>query len=156
MSTEPEIVTRPAVTLAVRRETITLSGIRDFFDLVYGTVAQVAGSQDAGPAGPALALYYRFDPAADVVDVAAGFPTTRPIVEQDGVVALQLPDTRVARFEHVGDYDGLGDTHARVVGWIAEQGRAPGVPFVETYLTEPSPGADPADMRTLVEYPIGD
>jgi effector-binding domain-containing protein len=154
MSTEPEIVTRPAVTLAARRASMPLAGIRDFFDSVYSTVARVATAQDAGIAGPALAVYYRFDPAADVVDVAAGFPTARPVTEQDGVVALELPVTRVARFEHVGSYDALGDAHGRVVGWITDQGHAPDVPFVETYLTEPSPEADPATMRTLIEYPV--
>jgi effector-binding domain-containing protein len=151
---EPETVQRDAMTLAVRRVTITVAGIKDFFDAVYSDVARVVAAQGATPTGPPLACYYRYDPAADVVDVAAGFPVDRAVTEQDGVGPLVLDAGRVARIEHVGGYDGLGATHGRLLAWASENGLHTGVPFCETYLTEPTPDADPADMRTRVEYPV--
>ena len=154
MTGTPEAVTRDAMMLAVKRQTITMEEIRGFFDGVYSAVARVLAQQDAGPVGPAVAVYYRFDPAADVVDVAAGFPAARPITAQDDVVPLELPETRVARYEHHGSYDELGEAHARLIAWITEQGWSPGVPFVETYVTQPAANVDPADMVTRVEYPL--
>ena len=60
----------------------------------------------------------------------------------------------MARLEHVGSYDGLGDAHGRLHAWMAEQSLRPGVPFTETYVTEPTPDADPGSMRTVLEYPV--
>ena len=151
---EPVTVQRDAMTLAVRRATVTTAGMREFYDSVYSDVARTAAAQGVGITGPAMGCYFRFDPAADVVDVAAGFPTDRAVTEQDGVVPLVLEAGRVARLEHVGSYDDLGATHGRLLAWASENGLHTGVPFCETYVTQPSPEADPATMRTLVEYPV--
>ena len=64
------------------------------------------------------------------------------------LTASELPAGTIARTTYVGGYDGLGAAWGAFLGEIGASGRAPDVPFWEVYVTEPSPDADPATMRT--------
>jgi effector-binding domain-containing protein len=85
-----------------------------------------------------------------------GFTTAVPVTEAAGVeeasggevVASSLPGGDVARLSHLGSYDRLSESWGRLGTWIGEQGRRPGPRFWEVYVTEPTPEADPASMRT--------
>lgn len=150
----------PAVPTAVVRVTgVPMSGLAEVFDSVFGTVFPRAFAAGLAPAGPPVALYTAAIEGPDsVVDLEIGFPLGAPLsdqvgaepVEVDGrrVVASELPAGEVAVVSHVGPYDDLGGAWAALMGEIAGAGRAPGVPFWESYVTEPSPDSDPASLRT--------
>ena len=61
----------------------------------------------------------------------------------------------MARALHVGPYEQLGDTHTAVLGWMSEQGHAPGGPIWEVYLTDPNQVEDPADYQNGDFLPAG-
>ena len=71
-------------------------------------------------------------------------------IEVDGlrVVASKLPAANVAVTSYVGPYDGMGQAWGDFMGQISAMGFAPGNPFWETYVTEPTPDTDPATLRT--------
>ncbi len=77
------------------------------------------------------------------VGVAAPFPAAGP------VRYAELPAGRVATATHWGDYGRLGETHAAVIAWCREQGRALAGPRWEVY-GHWSPGD--AQPRTDVCY----
>lgn len=150
----------PAVpTVVVRADEVPMATIAGLFDAVFGKAFPAAFAQGLKPAGPAFALYTRLTDGADpVADVEIGFPLDGPLIEQlddepvevDGmrVVASVLPAADVAVTTHLGAFDGLGAAWGEFLGEIGAMGWAPGTPFWETYVTEPSPDMDPADLRT--------
>lgn len=91
-------------------------------------------------------------------DLEIGFPLDGPLFEQldddpievDGLrlVASTLPAANVAVTSYVGPYDGMGEAWGEFLGSISAKGFAPGTPFWETYVTEPTPDTDPATLRT--------
>ncbi|MCW4386594.1 GyrI-like domain-containing protein [Salinibacterium sp. SYSU T00001] len=149
-----EIIALNPMTVAVRRETIQMANIRDYFDDVYGAVMAVLSEQGVAPAGPALAVYH--GQPGETVDVAAGFPTNTPIETVGSIAALELPGGLAAQYTHRGSYDGLAEAYQRFVGWIYEQGHTPGQLFWEVYVTEPTPDADPDDMVTHIVWPLAE
>ena len=150
----------PAVpTAVVRADHVAMSTIAGLFDTVFGTAFPAAFARGLKPAGAAFALYTSLTDGADpVADVEIGFPLDGPLIEQlddepveaDGlrVVASVLPAGEVAVTSHLGGYDGLGRAWGDFLAEIGAMGWAPGTPFWETYVTEPSPDMDSADLRT--------
>ncbi|MET1034537.1 MAG: GyrI-like domain-containing protein [Arthrobacter sp.] len=76
--------------------------------------------------------------------------------DSGGVTAVTLPGGRAARILHTGSYDGLADTHRRLLRWLGDQGAAPGPVMWESYLTEPLPGGDQDGTKTLVTWPLAE
>lgn len=150
----------PAVPTAVVRATdVPMSTIAGFFDSAFGKAFPALFAAGVTPAGPAFALYTRtVEEPEFTADIEIGFPLDGPLLEQiddepvevDGlhVVASVLPAGDVAATSHLGAYDGLGQAWGEFMGAIGAMGRAPGTPFWESYVTEPSPDMDPATLRT--------
>ena len=150
----------PAVpTAVVRVAGVPMSELTGVFDSVFGTVLPRAFEAGLAPAGPPIALYTAAVEGPDsVVDLEIGFPLRAPLAEQVGtdpievdgrrIVASELPAGEIAVISHVGSYDDLGRAWGDFMGEIAGMGRAPGLPFWESYVTEPSPDMDPATLRT--------
>ena len=123
----------PAVpTAVVRADHVAMSTIAGLFDTVFGTAFPAAFARGLKPAGAAFALYTSLTDGAD------------PVAD----VEIVLPAGDVAVTSHLGGYDGLGRAWGDFLAEIGAMGWAPGTPFWETYVTEPSPDMDPADLRT--------
>jgi effector-binding domain-containing protein len=150
--TEPELVPLEPTTVALVRETVRMDALRDFYDRAYGRVMQVIQQQDLAPAGPALGVY--FSMPTDTVDVGAGFPTSDEVTPVDGVSALVLPGGRAVRIEHHGSYDSLPATYEQLVTWVQEGRHPMGDLLWESYVTEPTPEADPESMVTVITWPL--
>lgn len=142
----PEIRTQPARPTAVVRCSVPREEIAAFYDSAYGRVLHALGRQDVQPAGAAFGYYV--SPPAERFELEAGFPTAHPITDDGDVVASELPGGEVARGVHAGGYDTLGDSWGALMTWATEQGRSLRGPMWEVYVTEPTPQADPATMRT--------
>ena len=154
------VLRAPAVpTAVVRADHVRMATIAGLFDAVFGTAFPAAFARGLKPAGAAFALYTSLTEGADpVADVEIGFPLDGPLIEQlddepvevDGlrVVASVLPAGDVAVTTHLGGYDELGRAWGEFLAEIGAMGRAPATPFWETYVTDPSPDMDPADLRT--------
>jgi effector-binding domain-containing protein len=150
----------PAVPTAVVRATgVPMATIAGFFDSAFGKAFPALFAAGVTPAGPAFARYTNTTQEPEfTADIEIGFPLARPLAdlhegepaEVDGmqVVGSELPAGDVAVTSHVGAYDGLGEAWGGLMGAIGAMGRAPGEPFWESYVTEPSPDMDPATLRT--------
>ena len=148
----PEIIEVPEVMTAVIKGTVAMSDLADFFDRSFNVLGEVLAKQGVTPTGAAYALYRGIPD--DTVTLEVGFPTDRAIEPDGSAEAGSLPGGRVARVVYAGSFDGLGEAWQRLGSWIGDQGLTPADDFWEVYLTEPSPGMNPADLRTELNWPV--
>lgn len=148
-----EVIEAPSVpSVVVRAADVPMSGIRELFDSAFTALFPALAERGIQPAGPPYSLYHRMP--SDTIDLEIGIPVASPldgeVVTPSGVVLVpsSLPAGRVARTTHLGSYEGLADAWSAFMGALAERGEAPGLPFWEVYVTEPTPDGDPAALRT--------
>jgi effector-binding domain-containing protein len=102
-------------------------------------------------AGPPFARYLEFAPR---IRAEIGFPVLRPAPDFGRVRPGRLPGGRIAWVLHVGPYDGLHETYARLMRWLAGQGLHPSGPAWEVYWSDPETEPDPATRRTELFAPV--
>lgn len=155
---EPEFAHLPEhLTIVVRTENVTMASLREHFDAGFTVLAEVLADHGIVPIGAAFAYYDR-DPSTPFT-LEIGFPIGW---DQEGIelptdaraTVSRLPGGRVARLSHIGGYDGLGTAWARLGAWIARQELHAVGEFWEVYVTEPSPEANPAQLRTDLFMPV--
>lgn len=151
---EPTEVILEPLTVALLRETVSMDSLRDFYDRAFGSVIGVLQRQGLPPTGPALGVYFSIP--GETVDLGAGFSTSGEVSPQDGVAAARLPGGRAVQLTHRGAYDRLPDSYGRLQAWVRDGGHAMGDLMWETYVTAPSPEADPETMLTLITWPFAD
>lgn len=152
-STEPQLVALEPATVAALRETVPMPELPGFFERAFHATMAAAQGQGIAVVGPPVGVY--FGMPEDTVDVAAGFPTARPVAAADGVVALTLPGGRAVQVLHMGTYDAMEQTYGRVMAWMGERGLSPTDVMWEVYLTEPTPD-DPESWQTLIVLPLAE
>ncbi|WP_166968636.1 GyrI-like domain-containing protein [Brevibacterium atlanticum] len=151
--TELTIIEVPAVpTAVVEGRDVALADLPALFDETFSGLFPALSEAGLEPAGPAFALYTK--QPSETVDLQVGIPTSagltnaQPIPGGHIVIPSELPAGSMAVSSHLGGYDGIGEAWAQLLGDAVEAGHHPGLPFIELYVTEPSPEADPASMRT--------
>lgn len=151
--TELTVIEVPAIPAAVvEAREVHMSDLPELFDATFSGLFPVLSEACLEPAGPAFALYTR--QPSETVDLQVGIPTSagltnaQPIAGGHIVIPAELPGGSMAVRSHLGGYDGLGESWAQLLKDAVAAGHRPGLPFIELYVTEPSPEADPADMRT--------
>ena len=151
--TELTVIEVPATPAAVvEAREVHMSDLPELFDSTFSGLFPVLSDAGLEPAGPAFALYTR--QPSETVDLQVGIPTSagltnaQPIAGGHIVIPAELPGGSMAVRSHLGGYDGLGESWALLLKDAVAAGHRPGLPFIELYVTEPSPEADPADMRT--------
>ncbi len=105
--------------------------------------------------GPPFVRYV--DQSAAFFEIEAGVPLAQPATVPDDkpdIIAGALPGGDAAVTVHVGPYDRLGEAHAAVDRWIAENDYSmSGGPW-EVYLTDPAEVADPEEWKTQIFWPL--
>lgn len=149
--TDPRLATLEPATLAVVRETVPMNALGEFFGRAFSATMAAAQAQGVAVVGPPLGIY--FGMPSDVVEVAAGFPTARPVQPGGGVTVETLPGGRAVQVLHRGPYDTMRQTYDRLMAWMGQQGLRPADVMWESYLNEPSPDA-PQDTETLITWPV--
>lgn len=76
-STDPQLIILKPVTVAALRETVPMSEMPSFFERAFHATMAAAQEQGIDVVGPPVGVY--FGMPGDTVDVAAGFPTERPV-----------------------------------------------------------------------------
>lgn len=151
-ATGVEFVEAQAVpTVVVRATDYPLEQMPALFDSTFGALFPALAQRGIAPAGIPFSLHHRVPDAT--ADIEVGIPLAEPLgasitVGDVVLTASELPAGTIARTTYVGGYDGLGAAWGAFLGEVGASGRAPDVPFWEVYVTEPSPDADPATMRT--------
>ncbi|WP_111767856.1 GyrI-like domain-containing protein [Nakamurella deserti] len=144
----------PARTVAVHRRTIAMSGIRDFYDHAYGSVAGALARRGAGPAGPAIGWYHEMP--GETCTISAGFPVDGlpPGGLDDEVDVTERPGGPALVAVHRGSYDALGEAWQQLMGELGARGVAPRGDFWEEYLTDPSTASDASEIATRLVLPL--
>lgn len=144
------LVQEPDRLLAVLRRTVPAAQLGEFYDGAYRTVLAALAAEGLEPAGPALA-WIRFEGApGPEFDIAAGFPVEgrEPVPLAGEVEIAQVRGGPALVAEHHGDYAGLPAAWRVVEEQAVARGLVPRGEVLETYLTPPVPGGDPAQNRT--------
>ena len=132
-------------------ERVTMDVLRDLFDATYSAIGGAIARGELTPAGPALALY-RGDPRG-TFDIEIGFPVHTPWagpVVADGItiVASEWPPGPTVAVSHIGGYDTLEASWEQLAAVASSSASGEPVALGELYVTEPSPEAAPAPLRT--------
>lgn len=142
----------PFPTAVVEARNVATEDLPALFDATFSRLFPALAEAEQEVAGPAFALYTR--QPSDTVDLEIGLPLTsgltRSLPLREGAIAIpsQLPGGSMAALTHIGGYDGLGEAWAVLMKTAVDAGHHPDLPFFEVYVSEPSPGMDPADLRT--------
>jgi AraC family transcriptional regulator len=116
-------------------------------------VWHAAEAMGLAPDGPPYTRYLGdFTPD---LEYEAGVPLPAPAPARHGrAEPVELPGGTLAVTWHEGPYEGLGETYAALMRWIAEQGRTVVGPMWEVYWTDPGAEPDPRRWRTEVLVPV--
>ncbi len=120
------------------------------FDSTFAALFPALAARQITPVGPAVAVYHSIP--GDTLTFEVGIPVDGPLtgeVHTEGGVILcnsTLPAGPVARTSYFGGYGGLGEAWSRFITSLDDVRQA--MPYWEVYVTEPTPDADPATLRT--------
>jgi len=109
----------------------------------------------ARPAGPGLAIYYDDEYRESDVDVEAAVPLSKDIPEGDRVKVRELAAVKeMASTVHKGNYDTMGQSYGRLLGWIEANGYRIVGPNREIYIECAGPEYEPAEYVTELQFPV--
>lgn len=117
-----------------------------FFDR-YSTISDYLNKLGRTPSSPPFAIYGNID--ANAADVEAGFATTSDVEGEGQVIRSDLSGGQVATLIHVGAYEKLDASYAKLLCWMDEQGLKRDGPFMESYLNSPL-DTPTAELRTKI------
>jgi effector-binding domain-containing protein len=87
--------------------------------------------------GPALSVYYSYDPEA-VTFRAGFFVSAEDAKKASGDVKADFtPAGRVVNFTHSGPYSKLSESYGMLMGWLQHEGLTLGTPTWEVYVNDP-------------------
>jgi effector-binding domain-containing protein len=164
MSTELEIVDRPAQPYVAVRRTVTLQTFPEIADRLPGLFGWLA-ERGVAPAGPPFFRYLVIDMEREL-DVEAGVPVAAPVDGDGDVLAGELPAGRYATTTHVGHPDEL----IAVTGAFQDEAAAKGLTFdatetergtrwgcrLELLLTNPAEQPDLNKWETMLAFRLAD
>lgn len=149
---EIERITLSPRTVLGLREMVRPEGMSEFFGRAFGKAVAAAQELGVQVAGPPVAVY-RGDPEHGF-DVIAGFPVMGTPAPSPGIEVTELPAGQAVTAIHVGSYDSMTQTYAKITAWMQEQHLTPAEPMWEEYLTDPETTPDPAQWRTRIVFPV--
>jgi effector-binding domain-containing protein len=149
---EPEIHDLPPRETAVVAVDVPQAGLAEAIGRAIGEVESAMEEAGVTLAGPPFARYLAF---GERIQAEVGFPVRRTAPVVGRVLPSHLPGGRVASIVHLGPYDGLHATYARLTQWLEERGLRPMGPLWEVYWSDPSDEPDPATWRTEISAPVG-
>lgn len=115
----------------------------------FATVMGFMQERGIAPAGPALSVYYSYDP--DEVTFRAGFFVTPADARKaDGEVSAgKTPAVRVLSLTHVGPYSALRGTYDAMMAHLEAEGLKLGAPTWEVYVDDPDTTPE-SELRTEI------
>lgn len=144
-----ELQSQPAIGI---NATTTLDRIGETLGTIYPRISRYLEENSIVPAGPPFALYRSF--SSDGIEMEGGVPLTEPITGEADIVGSELPGGRTATAWHIGPYDTLRETYAKMRTWMTENGIEPDLPCWEVYWTDPREIKDSAQWKTQIFWRV--
>lgn len=148
---EIRVIETVAQDTAGLRAVIRFEDLGPYVGTVFDRVAELLVHAGVTPTGPPVA---RYRVLGSSLEVEAGFPVPSDTGEVPGLRRGRLPAARVVEVVHVGRYEALRETYARVEAWAGEHEVTLGDESWELYEAGPSSDPDPATWRTRVVHPV--
>ena len=148
----PTIVTVAEQHTAVIRLDIARSAMQAEMGPAIGELMRELAAQQLRPAGPLFSRHFAMHP--DRFSFEVGVPVAATVAPGRRMQASTLPAGRVARAVLEGDYAGLANGWAGLLGWVQAHGFATRPDFWEVYVTGPEASPDPAAWRTQLNKPL--
>lgn len=148
----------PEIPTVVARRTalpMTQEAMSAFYDSTYTALFPALQAAGITPTGPAFGLHTRMP--SHTVDIEAGIPVTAAATQlPEGLVNSVQPGGLVAATSYIGPYEGLGQAWSDFLEAVAAAGHTPKLPLWESYVTMPTPDADPSTIRTDLQVLLND
>ncbi len=114
----------------------------------YGAIAAYLEELGEAPADAPFTAYYNMD--MDDLDVAMGFPVSKPLPSRDNIKATVIPEGKQASCMYKGAYTQIGSAYEALSGWVAAQGLEPiGISY-EYYFNAPGEVPDDELLTKIV------
>jgi effector-binding domain-containing protein len=152
MGNDVQIARRDATLVVSKRLPVRLSEIGGVIGPAFGEVYGYLGARGIAGDGPPFVIYHGAPVADDPFDIAVCAPVGQTIDPPGGWQMQELPAGMFATLVHVGPYDTIGAAYETMAGWISAHGLVITGPPREVYLSGPE--TPPAEIRTLVEFPV--
>lgn len=95
-------------------------------------------------------LYFTWDMKNMRTDLAAAIPVASGTKAPEGTTIITIPESKAVMVDYYGAYEGLGEVHGLIEGYlIANQLEYVG-PAIEEYITDPEAESDPRKWNTKV------
>ncbi len=122
---------------------------------VIGQLMQTSQSQNIFPGGPLIGIYYNSPEVVKPEDLEweIGFPITPQATPMAPLEKKQWAFPQVVTASHVGSYEQIGETIAKIFEWMKENNLEQTGPLLERYLTMPTSETKPEDLKTEVWIP---
>ena len=123
---------------------------------VIGQLMQALQAQNIMPRGPMVGVYYNSPDQVQPQELKweIGFPVTEQASPLAPLVKKVWEYKTVVAAVHVGPYEQTGDTIAKVMDWMTQQGYFPAGPSLERYLDMDPSKVDPGKLRTEIWIPV--
>lgn len=149
----PEIVLSQERRTAVVPLKVAPEEMQEAFAGAMEELMQTLARQGVSPAGPVVARYFEVTP--ERFDFELGVPVEEEVEPEGRVRASSIPEAKVARTVHRGDYDGLSGAWEALGAWMEDRDLPHEMGGWETYLAGPDASDDPSEWRTELCWPIG-
>lgn len=138
----------PAQLALVVHTRVTLATIPERMGAAFDALMRHAQATGAQFVGPPSALYPEMPAEEFPVDVC--MPVAPGAVAGDEVAVEELPAVEAATLLYQGPYGGMEPSWRHLLAWVEAQGRRPGGPMREIYLSDPDQVAEDELLTELV------
>jgi effector-binding domain-containing protein len=151
---EIEVVDVPSRLVLATSKTVITSGIEVFLQQSFGALTQVAKSNKLQIVGFPIAIY-EGDETSVEWGVTAVLPVSSvPLKLPEGIVKMELPQTKAVCVIHSGAYNTVGDTYYKLIDQIMVNGMEITGDSWEEYITNPELYKDSMQLQTKICFPI--
>ena len=151
MAYEIKLISLQDQPVLVVRETLPVEKLPEFFGRAYGSIMAYLSQLGEQPTGMPFGAYYNLDMSA--LDVAAGFPVSKKLPEQEEIQSQIIPGSDFISTIHAGAYDSVSPAYDALTQWAKANNRETTGVAYEYYLNDPS--SDPSIIpETEIRLPL--
>jgi len=154
ISGEIEIIDVPARSVIAFSGKATAIGMEDFFKESFGALMAAVQSNGLKMNGFPFAIY-EGDETTVEWGVTSAFPVNRiPSKLPEGVVRMDLPQTKAVTLLHSGAYETTSDSYYKILDYITGKELQISGNCWEEYVSDPSEVSDPLKIQTRIYFPV--
>ena len=146
-----EIKTIEAQKALVMKADVPMSDISAKMGEIYQSTFSYVMQNNIQPAGPAIAVYYSWDPEGNIV-FEAGVPVTGEVNGQGDILLKEYPEMKALTTLYTGSYEDMEPIYGELMEYIKDKELEWTGTTWEVYLTDPEKVKDPSMNKTLIYF----